>query len=63
MKMDYQDHGSVCIMTPKDDEARAWVEEHIPDDAQWFGEGFVVEPRYVADIAEGFVSDGGKFIR
>lgn len=53
-----RDEGSIFIVTPVSEDAKGWVEEHIPDDAQWFGSGFVVEHRYVADIVDGMIADG-----
>ena len=35
-----------------------WIEEHIPDDAQWFTDGVAVEHRYIRDIVAGAISDG-----
>ena len=50
--------GSVYILTPQTDAARDWIEEHIPDDAQWFGHGVAVEHRYVDAIVTGIIADG-----
>lgn len=44
------DHGSIAIISPVSDEAICWAEHFISDDATWFGDGFVVEHRYVDDI-------------
>ena len=52
------DHGSIAVLRPVTDEAREWVDENLPDDAQWFGRGVVIEPRYVGDIVEGILNDG-----
>jgi hypothetical protein len=52
------DHGSVVLLSPRTDEAVAWVAEHIPDDAQRWAGGIVIEPRYVADIIAGLQADG-----
>jgi len=49
---------SVFIVTPVTEEAQEWVKEHIPDDAQWFGKGFVVEHRYLGNIIDGMIGDG-----
>lgn len=46
------DHGSIAIITPQSTIAKTWVESFISDDAQWFGNGFVVEHRYVDDIVD-----------
>ena len=52
------DRGSICVLRPMNDEAREWIDFNVDPDAQWFGRGVVIEPRYVSDIAEGIVSDG-----
>jgi hypothetical protein len=51
-------HGSISTLVPKTPAAKAWVEKHIPEDAQWFGHGVVIEHRYVNDIVEGLQADG-----
>lgn len=50
-------HGSIVIVRPKTAEARQWIEDHVSDDAQWFG-GIVVEPRYLDDLLQGMMADG-----
>jgi hypothetical protein len=52
-------HGSVLILYALTDAARAWVDEHIPEDAMtWGHNGTVVEPRYIANIVEGIRAAG-----
>jgi hypothetical protein len=51
-------HGSVLLLMPCSDAARAWTDEHLPENAQWFGRSVVIEPRYFADIADGILADG-----
>lgn len=51
-------HGSLVGMTPMSDTAREWMNEHIPDDAQWLGRQLMVEPRYAGDIIDGMQGDG-----
>jgi len=46
-------HGSVVIMNCMSERALRWASDHIPEDAQWMGKGFAVEPRYVDLIVEG----------
>jgi hypothetical protein len=48
-----ENHGSIFLLRPVTPPARAWVSEHIPEDAQFFGEAVCVEHRYVADIVAG----------
>lgn len=54
----FVDHGSVCILTPLSESAGEWVEAHIAADAQTFGPGVVIEPRYVDPILAGITDDG-----
>jgi hypothetical protein len=54
----YQHEGAIGLLYPVTDEARTWVDEHIGDDAQWFGKGLVIEWRYVDPIIEGITGDG-----
>jgi hypothetical protein len=53
-----ENHGSLYLMRPQTDSAQEWIDEHIPEDAQWFGGALVVEPRYVEDIAHGMMEYG-----
>ena len=52
-----ENHGSICLLRPLRDSARAWLEDHVAADAQWWGGGIaralVVEPRYLVDIVVG----------
>lgn len=49
--------GSVVLLVPVTDDGRRWVAENL-DGAMWYGQGVVVEPRYLAPIVEG-MEDGG----
>lgn len=51
-------HGSIYLVVPHTQAARDWVDDHIPEDAQWWGGGFAVEPRYLDDILVG-MDDAG----
>jgi hypothetical protein len=53
-----QNHGSIFLLCPLTDSARAWVEEHLPEDVLTFGRGICIEPRYIADIVAGIQRDG-----
>ena len=33
--------------------AHSWIEEHLPEDAQWFGDSVVLEHRYIWTILDG----------
>lgn len=48
-----ENHGSLFLLRPLRDVARAWLEEHTDRDAQWWADALVVEPRYVPAIVEG----------
>lgn len=51
-------HGSVVLIRPVTDAAEQWIDEHVQDDAQWFGPALVVEPRYVDDLIAGMREAG-----
>ncbi len=53
-----ENHGSIVLFQPMNKEAKAWINDHVQDDAQWFGRALAVEPRYAADLAQGMVEDG-----
>lgn len=54
----FHNHGSICILVAVSAAAQDWREEHLPEDAQTFGGGVVIEPRYADDILEGIMADG-----
>lgn len=53
-----EDHGSVFLLRPISPASFIWIGEHIPEDAQWFGNAVAVEHRYIGDIVDGIASDG-----
>ena len=53
-----QNEGSIVILYPHGREAQEWIEEHLPADAQRWGTGIVIEPRYLEDILNGIRADG-----
>jgi predicted Zn-dependent protease len=55
-----ENHGSVLLLQPQNEQAIAWVEEHIgPENGyQPYFPTVVVEHRYIADIVEGIQDDG-----
>ncbi len=58
------DHGSVVIVTPQSETARGWVSEFImEEEAQKWGNGFVVEPRYLNGLIEGIHEAGMEVSR
>lgn len=49
---------TVFILCANNDEAKAWLDENVQDDAQYFGRGIVVEHRYLDDLLEGIRGEG-----
>ena len=54
----YEDHGSVALIVPLNDIAHDVLENRVSNEAQWWGDGLVVEPRYVGPILEDLDADG-----
>lgn len=53
-----QNEGTIFLFHPKTEAAKEWISEHIPEDAQRWGDAVAVEHRYIADIVEGIQADG-----
>lgn len=53
-----QNEGSIFLLRPLTDAGREWIAEHIPEDAQMFGDAVVVEHRYINNIVTGAQRDG-----
>jgi hypothetical protein len=51
-------HGSIYIFTPLSPAAREWVAEFLPEHAQQWAGGTVVEHRFIAEIILGAQRDG-----
>ena len=58
MDIQVENHFSLFLLRPLSDTGREWLDSHVADDAQWFGNALVVEPRYVSDIVQGAIDDG-----
>ena len=43
-------HGTIFIFTPLTPAGRAWVAEFLPQDAQQWAGGVVIEHRYISDV-------------
>ncbi len=56
-------HSSIYIFTPLTLSAREWVAEFLPEDAQQWASGTVVEHRFIADIIQGAQRDGLSVVR
>jgi hypothetical protein len=55
-----QNEGNIFLVHPHTPAAQEWIDEHIPDDAQMFGNAIVVEHRYIEAIVSGMLDDGLK---
>jgi hypothetical protein len=53
-----QDEGSLVILYPESEEAEAWAEEHLPDDATMWSSGYAIERRYLDAILAGIEEAG-----
>ena len=51
-------HSSIYILTPLTPAAREWVAKFLPEGAQQWAGGTVVEHRFIADIVQGARRDG-----
>lgn len=51
-------HGGLYLVQPLTEAASLWLEEHIGEEAQWFGSALAVEHRYIRPLVEGIVNDG-----
>ena len=49
--------GSLALVMPLTEFAQEWWKDNVDDDAQMMGQYFVVEPRYLLNILEGFAAD------
>ena len=53
-----ESHGSVFLLRPVSPAAFSWIEEHLPEDRQTFGNAVAVEARFIWAILEGLQDDG-----
>jgi hypothetical protein len=53
-----QNEGSIFILNALTPRASLWCAEHLPHDATRWGNGYVIEPRYIEPIVDGIVDDG-----
>ncbi len=56
--IEFECHGTINLLRPVTPDARSWIEDNIPDDAQWFLGALAVEPRYCPDIVAAMIADG-----
>ena len=55
-----ENHGSILLLRPQNEQAVAWVDEHIDSENgfQPYWPTVVIEHRYVSGIVEGIRNDG-----
>ena len=51
-------HGTLTVLHAMNEAATEWLHKRLDPDVQRFGDGFVVEPRYLEPIIEGAVNSG-----
>ena len=50
--------GTVFLFCPLTPQAREWIDEHVQQDALWFGIAVVVEHRFAWGLAQGMKDAG-----
>jgi hypothetical protein len=50
--------GTVFLLLPVSDEAKAWLNQHTEEDAPHLGHALAVEHRYLEDLIHGLVDAG-----
>jgi len=58
-----ENHGSIYLLKPLSDSARDWLRNTAPDEAQFWSDALVIEPRYVRGVIEAFEEAGGDVVR
>lgn len=53
-----ENNESLFLLVPCSVSAKTWIEENLPSDRMTFGDGVVVEPRYIGAILVGLQEDG-----
>lgn len=53
-----ENHGSIYLFRPHSQAGREFLDEHAPEDAQWFGLALVVEHRYANEWAQHAIDAG-----
>lgn len=64
MKADFsiENHGSLMLFRLHSKAAISFVNENVSEDAQYFGNALVVEPRFAENLAQGML-DAGLAVR
>jgi hypothetical protein len=50
--------GTICLFEPHTRRGKTWIESHVEQDAQWWGNSLVVEHGYAKEIARAMKSAG-----
>jgi hypothetical protein len=53
-----RDAGTVFTFCPLSPRAKAWIDEHVQGEVQWFGHALIVERRYAWVLSEGMKDAG-----
>ena len=53
-----ENHGTICLIIPVSPECGAYLDVRMPPDAQTWGNGFAVEPRYMENILDDLSCEG-----
>jgi hypothetical protein len=53
-----EDLGTLILIRSLTDDVAKWLKENVADDAHWFGNALVVEPRYLTPLVEGMFEEG-----
>jgi len=50
--------GTLYTFCPLTRQPKEWIDEHVENDAQWFGHALIVEHRYAWGLAQGMKDNG-----
>jgi len=50
--------GTLYTFCPLTLRAKEWIDEHVQDDAQWFGHALIVGHRHAWGLAQGMMDEG-----
>ena len=53
-----ENHGSIFVIQPMNEEATAHLRVNVGPEAQWYGGGLVVEHRFAYDLAQALINEG-----
>jgi hypothetical protein len=55
-----ENHGSLYLVQPLNGRAGADLEDHVGEEAQWWGTGLAVEPRYITSLVSRLQESGWR---